>query len=161
MQGDFVHRLIQNGALNFIQQTYKDGSLWTPRDCRIQRTSPNEEAYKEFIKCLTLIPTVAKRYPVKTLQREMGWIIPDSLAKSEWWHSRHRASRHLETGCGQCYCASCTTNGRQNMHRYLLKLQAVGFVERWRFSLPLFPQCRLFRSGFHVGRGRSGSHVES
>ena len=54
VQGDFVHR-IQNGALNFIQQIYKAGFLWTPRDCRIQRTSPNEESYKEFIKYLTLI----------------------------------------------------------------------------------------------------------
>ena len=27
VQGDSVHRLIQNGALNFIQQTYKEGTL--------------------------------------------------------------------------------------------------------------------------------------
>ena len=50
VQGDVVHRLIQNGTLNFIQRTYKEGTLWTPRDCRIQHTSPNEESYKEFIK---------------------------------------------------------------------------------------------------------------
>jgi hypothetical protein len=40
VKGDFVHRLIQNGALNFIHETYNAGTLWTPRDCRIQRTSP-------------------------------------------------------------------------------------------------------------------------
>jgi hypothetical protein len=56
VQDDFVH--------------HKTGTLWTPRDCRIQRTSPNEESFKEVIKCLTLILTVAKMYPVKTLQRE-------------------------------------------------------------------------------------------
>ena len=71
VEGDFVHCLIQHGALNFIQQIYKDGTLWTPRDCRIQRTPPSEESYKEFTKCLTLILTVAHRYPVKTLQREL------------------------------------------------------------------------------------------
>ncbi len=70
VQVDFVHRLIQNGALNFIQKTYKADTLWTPRDCRSQRTSPNGESYKEFTKCLTLILTVAKLYPVKTLERE-------------------------------------------------------------------------------------------
>ena len=46
VHGDFVYRLIQNGTLNFIDQTYKDGSLCTPRDCRIQHTSSNEESYK-------------------------------------------------------------------------------------------------------------------
>ncbi len=71
MQGDFVDCLIQNGALKFLQQIYKDGTLWTPRDCRIQRTPPSEESYKEFTKCLTLILTVAHRYPLKTLQREL------------------------------------------------------------------------------------------
>jgi hypothetical protein len=71
VEGDFVHCLIQYGALKFIQQIYKDGTLWTPRDYRIQRTSPTEESYKEFSKCLTLILTVARRYPVKTLQREL------------------------------------------------------------------------------------------
>jgi len=55
VQGDFVHRLIQNGALN-----YKSDTIWKPRDCRILRTSPNEDSYKEFTKCLTLILTVAK-----------------------------------------------------------------------------------------------------
>ena len=45
VQGDFVHRLIQNGALKFIQQTYNAGTSWTPRDCRIQRTSPNADSY--------------------------------------------------------------------------------------------------------------------
>ena len=48
VQGDFVYRLIQNGALKFLQQIYKAGTLWTPRDYRIQRTSPSEEDYKEF-----------------------------------------------------------------------------------------------------------------
>ena len=71
VQGDFVHRLIQNGDLNFIQQTYKTVTQWKPRDCRIQRTSPNEESYKEFIKCLTLILTVGKTFPVKTLERDL------------------------------------------------------------------------------------------
>ena len=33
VQGDFVHHLIQNGALNFIQRIYKEDTLWTPRDC--------------------------------------------------------------------------------------------------------------------------------
>jgi hypothetical protein len=47
VQGDFVHRLIQNGALKFLQQIYKTGTLWKPRDYRIQRTSPTEEAYKD------------------------------------------------------------------------------------------------------------------
>ena len=49
VQGGFVHRLIQNGALNFIQRTYKEGTLWTPRDCRIRRTSPNEEVVLQGI----------------------------------------------------------------------------------------------------------------
>jgi hypothetical protein len=71
VEGDSVHCLIQHGALNFIHQIYKDGTLWTPRDCRIQRTPPSEESYKEFTKCLTLILTVAHQYPVKTLQREI------------------------------------------------------------------------------------------
>jgi hypothetical protein len=71
VQGDFVDCLIQNGALKFLQQIYKDGTLWTPRDCRIQRTPPSEESYKEFTKCLTHILTVAHRYPLKTLQREL------------------------------------------------------------------------------------------
>jgi len=71
VQGDFVHRLIQNGALKFLQQIYRTGTLWKPRDCRIQRTPPCEEAYKEFTKCLTLILTAAKLYPLKTLQREL------------------------------------------------------------------------------------------
>ena len=35
VQGDFVHRLIQNGALKFLQQIYKAGTLWERRDCRI------------------------------------------------------------------------------------------------------------------------------
>jgi hypothetical protein len=70
-QDDFVHRLIQNGTLKFLQQTYKSETLWTPRDCRILRTSPSEESYKEFTKCLTLILTVVKLYPLKTLQREI------------------------------------------------------------------------------------------
>ena len=48
VQGDFVYRLIQNGTLKFLHQIYKAGTLWTPRDYRIQRTSPSEEAYKEF-----------------------------------------------------------------------------------------------------------------
>ncbi len=69
--GDFVHCLIQNGALNFLQQIYKEGNLWKPRDCRILRTSPNEASYKEFTKCLTLILTAANSYPLKTLQREL------------------------------------------------------------------------------------------
>ena len=42
VQGDFVDCLIQNGALKFLQQIYKDGTLWTPRDCRIQRTPPSQ-----------------------------------------------------------------------------------------------------------------------
>ena len=71
VQGDFVHRLIQNGTLKFLQQIYKTGTLWKPWDCRIQRTSPSEETYKEFTKCLTLILTAAKLYPLKTLQREL------------------------------------------------------------------------------------------
>jgi hypothetical protein len=50
VQGDFVHRLIQNGDLEFFQQIYKTGTLWKPRDCRIQRTSPSEETYKELTK---------------------------------------------------------------------------------------------------------------
>jgi hypothetical protein len=68
VQNDFVHRLIQNGALKFLQQIYKTVTLWKPRDSRIQRTSPSEEAYKE---CLTLILTSAKLYSVKMLQREL------------------------------------------------------------------------------------------
>jgi hypothetical protein len=71
VQGDFVDCLIQNGALKFLQLIYKDGTLWTPRDCRIQRTPPSEESYKEFTKCLTLILSVPSRYPIKTLQREL------------------------------------------------------------------------------------------
>jgi hypothetical protein len=63
--------LTKNGALKLLQQIYKDDTLWTPRDCRIQRTPPSEESYKEFTKCLTLILSVANRYPVKTLQREL------------------------------------------------------------------------------------------
>ncbi len=59
VQGDFVDCLIQSGALKFLQQIYKDDTLWTPRDCRIQRTPPSEESYKEFTKCLTLILTAA------------------------------------------------------------------------------------------------------
>ena len=79
VQVDFVHYLIQNGALNFIQRIYKEGTLWTPRDCRIQRTSPNGESYKEFTKCLTFIVTVAKSYPVKTLQRELLTFVAKQL----------------------------------------------------------------------------------
>jgi hypothetical protein len=45
---NFVDRLIQNGTLKFLQQIYKKDTLWKPRDCRIQRTPPSEEAYKEF-----------------------------------------------------------------------------------------------------------------
>ncbi len=45
----------------------KADSLWTPRDWRIQRTTPNGETYKELTKCLTLTLTVSKSYPIKTL----------------------------------------------------------------------------------------------
>ncbi len=38
VEGDFVHHLIQNGTLKFLQQIYKTGILWKPRDCRIPRT---------------------------------------------------------------------------------------------------------------------------
>jgi hypothetical protein len=68
---DFVYRLIQNGVLKFIQQTYNTDTLWTSRDCRIQRTSPNGESFKEFSKCLSLILKVPKLYSVKTLQTEL------------------------------------------------------------------------------------------
>ena len=97
VQGDFVHRLIQHGALNFIQQTYKTGSIWTPRDCRIQRTSPNGESYKEFTKCLTLILTVAKRYPVKTLQRELLTFVAKQLPFFIFppTRVRHKKQNHL------------------------------------------------------------------
>ncbi len=66
VQGDFVHHPVRNGA--------------TPRDCRIQRTSLNGESYKEFTKCLTLILTVAKSYPVKTLQRERLTFVAKQLS---------------------------------------------------------------------------------
>jgi hypothetical protein len=103
VQGDFVHRLIQNGALKFLQQIYKTGTLWKPRDCRIQRTSPTEEAYKEFTKCLTLILTAAKLYPLKTLQRELLTYValfhlpPESLSTQKV-ESLDQASKEVPRG---------------------------------------------------------------
>ena len=48
VQGDFVHRLIQNGALKFLQQTNKEGTLWTLAEFNVHhqvrnltRNSPN------------------------------------------------------------------------------------------------------------------------
>ena len=97
VQGDFVHRLIQNGTLKFLQQIYKAGTLWTPRDCRSQRTSPSEEAYKEFTKCLTLILTAAKLYPLKTLQRELLTYVAKQLPFFIFPPNRcrHKRQNHL------------------------------------------------------------------
>jgi hypothetical protein len=97
VQGDFVHHLIQNGTLKFLQQIYKTGILWKPRDCRFLRTSPSEEAYKEFTKYLTLILTAAKLYPLKTLRRDLltyvvkqlpFFLFPPNLC-------RHKKQNHL------------------------------------------------------------------
>ena len=92
-----MYRLIQNGALKFLQQIYKAGALWTPRDCRIQRTSPGEEAYKEFTKCLTLILTAAKLYSVKTLQRELLTYVAKQLPFFIFPPNRcrHKKQNHL------------------------------------------------------------------
>ena len=97
VQGDFVHRLIQNGALKFLQQIYKAGTLWKPRDCRIQRTSPSEEAYKEFTKCLTLILRAVKLYPLKTLQRELLTYVAKQLPFFIFPPNRcrHKKQNHL------------------------------------------------------------------
>ena len=77
-----------------IQQTYKAGK---PRDCRIQRTSPNEESYKEFTKCLTLILKAAKLYPVKTLQRELLTFVAKQLKFFIFPPNRvrHKKQNHL------------------------------------------------------------------
>ena len=61
----------------------KTGSLWTPRDCRIQRTTPNGETYKEFTKCLTLILTVSKSYPIKTLHLTVSKSYPIKTLQRE------------------------------------------------------------------------------
>jgi hypothetical protein len=69
--GDFVHRLYQHGAFMFIYQTFIDGNLWKPRDCRVRRTAPSEESCKEFTKCLKLILPLAQLFPTKPLEREL------------------------------------------------------------------------------------------
>jgi hypothetical protein len=73
------------------------GHPMTPRDCSVQRTSPNGESYKEFTKCLTLILTVAKLYPVKKLQSELLTFVEVQLPFSSFPpnRSRHKKQNHL------------------------------------------------------------------
>ena len=77
--GNFVHRLYQNGAFKFICQTFIDGNIWKPRDCRVRRTSPTEESYKEFTKGLTLILPLVQLFPTKTLERELLYFVAKQL----------------------------------------------------------------------------------
>jgi hypothetical protein len=45
--------------------------LWKTRDCRVPHTTPTEESFKEFTKCLKLILRLVQLFPTKTLESEL------------------------------------------------------------------------------------------
>lgn len=72
------------------------------------------------------------------------WACPLAHSYSPWRnqtvtyeHTRHISCWYLSTGSGTCYRSRSSTIGRQNVHQFLLELQAASNVKTWCFPFPL------------------------
>jgi hypothetical protein len=64
--------------------------LWKTRDCRVPHTTPTEESFKEFTKCLKLILPLVQLFPTKTLESELLCFVGKQMPFFIWIRRKHQ-----------------------------------------------------------------------